>query len=257
MTIEYDYGRNARWHWREGPKAVNPHLFAGHQPTSLLDVGCGPGIWLKAALDYGVSDVVGLDGIELPNDQFVAPRNCFRLQDLTAPWNLGRSFDVAVCLEVAEHVQAEHGETLIESLTRHSDQIFFSAACPNQLGQHHVNCQWPVYWQELFNRYGFACSDGIRWKIWNLSSVEPWYRQNSFMAMKDPKGAGREPRLDAVVHPEMLAHLDTSQIRSEVLRQIEGGNMVTSWYLRAGCRAFKIKLGRIPGSVKRLVRGIG
>jgi hypothetical protein len=254
MTIEYDYAGNVRWHWPEGPKAAIPHLFAGHLPASLLDVGCGPGIWLKAVLECGVPEALGVDGIELPCEQFVAPRQCFRKQDLATSWDLGRRFEAALCLEVAEHLEPEGGEALIKSLTLHADRIFFSAACPNQLGQHHVNCQWPAYWQRLFNQHGYACSDDIRWRIWNLSRVEPWYRQNMFIASRDPQTAGYEKRLDAVVHPEMLQHLDTSRIRSEVLEQIERGNMITSWYLRAGFRAFMIKLRRIPTRLKRLAR---
>jgi len=255
MKIDYDYAKNVQWHWPEGPRAVLPHVFAEQKPSSVLDVGCGPGFWLRAVLDYGVPEALGIDGIELPAGQFAAPKELFRRQDLTVPWSLGRRFEIALCFEVAEHLDPAHGEILIASLTRHADRIYFSAACPNQMGQHHVNCQWPAYWQRIFNQHGYACSDDIRWKIWDLSSVEPWYRQNIFLASRAPQTAGQEERLEAVLHPEMLPHLDTSRIRSEVLGQIEAGNMVSSWYLKAGCRALMIKLGRIPKRLRRGTRG--
>ena len=34
-------------------------------PASLLDVGCGSGAWLRAAIDLGVRDVLGIDGVDL------------------------------------------------------------------------------------------------------------------------------------------------------------------------------------------------
>src|SRR5437764_15267703 len=35
------------------------------RPESLLDVGCGQGTWLRAALDLGIKDVCGLDGVPI------------------------------------------------------------------------------------------------------------------------------------------------------------------------------------------------
>ena len=82
--------------------------------------------------------------------------------DLTQEWSLGRRFDAVLCLELAELCEAGHASGLVEGLAAHSDTISFSAACPNQGGQHHVNCQWPDYWQQLFNVRGYGCSDTPR-----------------------------------------------------------------------------------------------
>ncbi|HMC28421.1 MAG TPA: class I SAM-dependent methyltransferase [Verrucomicrobiae bacterium] len=200
MTIDYDHSANL--HTIDGPRAALPKLFPFGLPESILDVGCGTGTWLRAAIDSGISDVIGIDGVEIPPDQLLFPPGKFHCRDLGAPVDLGRRFELVICLEVAEHLEQGSGRILIRTLTQHADVILFSAACPGQFGQHHVNCQWPEYWQALFNSEGYACDDSPRWTIWDDSMIEGWYRQNIFMARRDPD-AGREPRIKSIIHPEM------------------------------------------------------
>ena len=221
MSIDYAHHRNP--HTVAGACAALPHIFHAWRPKSMLDVGCGPGTWLKAALDLGISDVFGIDGVDVPEKEFLVPTSRRRIQNLTKSWNLGRRFQAVLCMEVAEHLSKLHASTLIDALVIHSDYIVFSAACPGQGGQHHVNCQWPAYWQALFNRRGFACSDEVRWRIWNDSRIEPWYRQNIFIARRDLDRAGLESRMCPVIHPEggFVANI----------ADIEKGCMRLDWYL--------------------------
>jgi hypothetical protein len=162
-------------------------------------------------------------------------REHFCQQDLTADWRLGRRFSAILCLEVAEHLDSRFEKTLIRSLTDHSDLVVFSAACPGQPGQHHVNCQWPAHWQSIFNSLGFSCSDEIRWDLWAFQEIEPWYRQNMFMAWYDPMHAGKEARIRPVIHPAMfpfLAHGLIGTHLAEQVLQIEHGSMQTGWYFK-------------------------
>ena len=76
----------------------------------------------------------------------------FRVVDLTVPWTLERKFETALCLEVAEHLEETSSSLLIKMLTAHADTIVFSAPCPGQNGQHHVNCQWPELLAETIQR---------------------------------------------------------------------------------------------------------
>jgi len=92
----------------------------------------------------------------------------------------------------------------VRSLVTHSDIVLFGAACPGQPGQQHINCQWPEWWQKIFNSYGYLCDDSFRWKIWDDRRIEPWYRQNTFLARSDATKAGTEARLPPVVHPDMM-----------------------------------------------------
>ena len=170
----------------------------------MLDVGCGTGTWLRAALDLGAREVLGVDGADLPAETLCVPKEHVRQADLSRPLNLARRFDLVLCLEVAEHLEPASAATIIDTLTAHGDRILFSAAAPGQPGMRHVNCQWPDYWQRLFNARGFACDGAVRWEIWRNGRIEPWYRQNLMMAVRDEAGAGSEPRVLPVLHPEMI-----------------------------------------------------
>lgn len=239
MSVDYDHARNL--HTLDGARLAFGVIFGKDRPASLLDVGCGTGTWLRAALDAGVTDVAGVDGVELPRDSLHVPSALVQHHDLTRPWSLGRRFDNALCLEVAEHLEAEHAASLIESLIRHTDVVIFSAACPGQIGQHHVHCRWPAYWQGLFNRFGFACDDAVRWRIWNVGGIEPWYRQNVFVATKSPLSAGSEPRIPPVVHPEMVAR---NVVRSACVEPMENGEYPVRWYLKRSLAAVGHKARR-------------
>jgi hypothetical protein len=63
-----------------------------------------------------------------------------------------RTFDLAICLEVAEHLPPEAAEGFIDSLTRLAPVVLFSAAITFQVGNQHLNGQWPDYWATLFRR---------------------------------------------------------------------------------------------------------
>ena len=140
-------------------------------PMSLLDVGCGQGEWMKA---FSLPTMVGVDIAAPEGEQFIQ-------HDLTVPLDLGRTFDLVLCLEVGEHLPEESAETLVATIVWHSDQILFSAAVPWQEGKGHVNCQPHEYWHEIFVDYGFVTYDAIRPQIAGDSRVSWWYAQNIFL----------------------------------------------------------------------------
>ena len=231
----------------KGPREALQAMFPQALPASLLDLGCGNGAWCRAALEFGISDVLGVDGGEVKSGQLLFPPVSFRSQLLSEPFFLDRKFDAALCLEVGEHLDQADAKTLIANLVRHADLIYFSAACPGQPGQFHLNCQWPGYWQELFNQAGYACDDAIRWSLWNVSVLEFYYRQNMFLARRDKHLAGHEPRIQPVIHPEMMNFLETLKTgdkRSRWLRQVEEGSQTVGWYLSVPAKAFGHKLNR-------------
>ena len=125
--------------------------------------------------------------------------------DLKEEFNLNRKFDLAICLEVAEHLDKINADMLIASLTRHSDIIIFSAAVPHQGGQGHLNEQWIDYWEKKFSKYDFKFYDIVRPLIWNNLKVKWWYKQNMVVASsKNLKGMIK--KMDNTlnyVHPEL------------------------------------------------------
>jgi SAM-dependent methyltransferase len=232
VAIAYDHLLNT--HTLEGARAALSRLFPNEMPTSILDVGCGPGTWLRAAMERGVGEFMGVDGLDIPPEELLFPPDKFLRVNLSARLDLGCRFAVAFCFEVGEHLEADGAKQLIRSLTQHTDTVFFSAACPGQPGQHHVNCQWPDYWQALFNSSGFECEDSPRWAIWNDSRIEIWYRQNMFVARRS-RSAGKELRIRPVIHPEMLPSMNFSAEQdyfASHVHQIENGRMPVSWYFK-------------------------
>lgn len=245
MTIDYLHSQNM--HSLEGPAAAFPYLLAnaGTPVSSLIDVGCGTGPWLRAALNHGISDVQGVDGVIASETELAVARDLISSRNLTEPLEINKRFSVALCLEVAEHLDERHAAVLIASLVGLADVVIFSAACPNQPGQHHVNCQWPQYWQSLFNSHDYACNDKLRWDIWSLADVEPWYRQNIFVARYSPGEAGTEPRLPPVVHPDIAIHYIAGANRATQLNEIESGSMSIWWYLTVPFKAASAKSQRL------------
>ncbi len=247
--IEYSHARNL--HTLGGPRLALP-LVLKHTPAkSLLDVGCGRGTWLNAALGLGITDVLGVEGINIKPEELLISPALFQVRDLRRRLELNRKFDLALCLEVAEHLEESFALLLIQSLTAHADTVVFSAACPDQEGQHHVNCQWPAYWQKLFNDQGFVCSDELRSSLWSEERIEPWYRQNMFIARRDHAGlAGKEPRLKSLVHPDMIELI----VNTRILRHtgvVHDGGMPFKWYLTLPFGVLSGRLRRMLGAGKK------
>lgn len=123
-------------------------------PGTVLDVGCGTGISLDYFRSRGVS-VRGLEGSALAISK--AQNAPLILQhDLNEPIDLGETFDLVWCFEVAEHIHPSHVTALLETLTNHGNCILLSAARPGQGGLGHLNEQLPQYWIELMKARGFT-----------------------------------------------------------------------------------------------------
>lgn len=164
-------------------------------PQSVLDVGCGRGVWLAAWAGRGVSDLLGVDGDYVDRNHLkIAPAQ-FRAHDLTGTLALDRQFDLVQCLEVAEHIEAAHADRLIDNLVKHGDVILFSAAIPGQGGEFHVNEQPVSYWAEKFRARGYLPFDYPRQQVRDITVIEPWYRYNVLLYVR----ASAVSRLSEVV----------------------------------------------------------
>jgi SAM-dependent methyltransferase len=207
-------GENYRaWHAAaEGSaKAIVPLVLELVKPRSVIDIGCGTGSWLAVFRESGVDDVIGVDD-DVDRDLLTIPHETFLARDLSQPLALDRSFDLALSLEVAEHLPESSAEWFIESLTALAPVVLFSAAIPGQGGVHHVNEQWPEYWAERFARKGYVPVDCLRRKVWANEAVDWWYAQNMIVYVERAHLEG-EPALKrefdfsgtgqlSVVHPQ-------------------------------------------------------
>ena len=174
---------------------------------SAVDVGCGVGTWLACLKGKGVGEVFGIDGPWVDPARLIIPGDSFQQADLTRPLPEGRRFDLALSMEVAEHLPPERAASFVADLCSLSDFVLFAAAIPQQGGTGHVNEQWQDYWAGLFSAAGYAAVDAIRPRVWDDASVRVWYRQNTLLYAK----RSRLPQVKfpastgplALVHPEM------------------------------------------------------
>jgi SAM-dependent methyltransferase len=190
-------------------RQVLPYVFELTSPASVVDVGCGVGTWLSAARALGVLDTLGIDGAHIDPELLQIPKRCFRAADLSLRFECERTFDLALSLEVAEHLPEASAPGFVESLTRLAPLVLFSAAIPRQSGSHHINEQWQSWWVELFNRQGFVAVDCVRHRFWNDSVVEWWYAQNTLLMVRRERLAA-SPRLQeaktASASPHTMVH---------------------------------------------------
>lgn len=161
---------------------VVPIILELVQPRSVVDVGCGSGAWLSVFADHGVEDLLGIDGYR--PDRLLIPADRFLQCDLDRELRLDRGFDLAVCLEVAEHLRPVSAGLLVGGLARLAPVVIFSAAAPAQGGTEHLNEQWPEYWAALFADRGYEVLDPIRRRVWNDPAVSWWYAQNMLVFVR-------------------------------------------------------------------------
>lgn len=137
-----------------GARRIADLIWDTYRPARLIDLGCGCGVYADAFRAKGI-DVVAVDGVRAAAD--TAFPGEIQLRDLTVPFaNEWGKFDLAFCLEVAEHIPEEFSETFLANIVQFSDRLVLSAAQPGQGGHHHVNEKPKRYWVEKLVRHGFV-----------------------------------------------------------------------------------------------------
>jgi len=260
QNIKYVHHENA--HNLEAPSIIVPLIMEVLRPESVVDVGCGIGTFLSVFRQHGVEDLRGYDGnwvdrVKLSqhiDEKFFVPA------DLEKEIIPDRRFDLAVCLEVAEHLKEECADILVKTLVSFSDVILFAAAIPGQMGQNHVNEQWPDYWQRKFFKAGYHFFDVIRPIFWNHELVPRWYKQNMFLAVKkgnEQAAQGLKPyAADGIknyVHPEYFsirvkeleqALKDKETLKMQLAELVQGKASLKKYYkifLKAILHRFRSK----------------
>lgn len=231
--MESRYCHDTSVHNLLAPKEIVPKLIDFFSPKSVVDVGCGLGTFLHVFMENGVTDILGIDGPWV-NKTLVSqniPLDTFLEKNLEEDINIDRRYDLAICLEVAEHLHQIYASELVSKLTDLSDIVIFSAAIPSQGGQNHINEQWLTYWEKLFDAHGYVLYDILRPQIWDNPDIFFWYKQNMVVFAK--KGCVSDSLLHAeskpirnIVHPDLFLH------QSYTLAELQEKNNALSYELK-------------------------
>jgi SAM-dependent methyltransferase len=246
QTYDTDFYDDLSNEVRASAEVIVPLVVELLRPQSVLDVGCGRGTWLRVFQRHGVTRVLGVDGPHVSPADLEIPPEAFVSHDLRTPIAVDEAFDLAISLEVGEHLDAELAPTLVASLVERAPAVLFSAAIPFQGGAGHVNEQWPSYWRDLFATHGYEPVDAIRPRVWTDTRVAFWYAQNTILYV-DPR---RHPRLVAT----------GSQVGSDAFDLVHPA-LHTRDHTKPKTAPAPLSLRRVlhelPGATVRAVRGRG
>lgn len=189
---------------------------------SVIDVGCGLGNWLKNAkilagkIGWPI-EVRGLDGDHVMKEcnPEISPEE-FTVCDLNERIKSDRRYDLAISLEVAEHLKPERAVSFVEDLTALSDVVLFSAAIPHQeyepSAHGHINERPLSYWEKIFNDRGYRLIDCIRPNIWTNERVGWFYRQNIVVFVRE--NSKNLKRLETIPRPHITDIVNPVQFQA-------------------------------------------
>ena len=148
----------------------------------VVDFGCGIGAWLQAAHDLGATSILGIEGEWIRKTDTIIDQDHIRTADLAVkPPIFVKEFDLAMSVEVAEHLPEASADAFVAAMVSASTRILFSSAIPGQGGRGHHNEQPLTYWLEKFWGRRYVPLEPIRPYIVNDRSIYWWLRQNLIM----------------------------------------------------------------------------
>lgn len=156
------YEKTLRPDRQKSYEMIVDHIMNVSHPNtkSVVDYGCGAGWFLFYFKKKYNVDVFGYE----PNKEMLevidkSVKNRVEFLSLTDTINLKRDFDLAMNIEVIEHIDKKYEDLVLQNITRHSDNLIFSAAYPGQGGVGHVNEQHFRYWKYKLNQMSWHLND--------------------------------------------------------------------------------------------------
>jgi glycosyltransferase involved in cell wall biosynthesis/2-polyprenyl-3-methyl-5-hydroxy-6-metoxy-1,4-benzoquinol methylase len=125
-----------------------------YNPKSVIDLGCAAGLYLKPFLDRGVH-VLGMDNSNAAREISAVPSH-ITIADLRKPLHIEEKFDLAICMEVVEHIEGEFEDQVFDNICNPADIVIFSGATLGQTGFGHINLRPKQYWLDKLRARGFV-----------------------------------------------------------------------------------------------------
>ncbi|MDX2116485.1 MAG: class I SAM-dependent methyltransferase [Planctomycetota bacterium] len=161
--LTYNWGVTRSFHQgalENAPRVVQAITETFPAVRSVADVGCGTGVYTRRFIDKGLAAVAceySPRGRRKAQQQGVTchPFDVSK-DDSGMP---GKPYDLAMSLEVAEHVPEFLADAFVAYMCNTSDLIVFTAAYPGQGGIGHINEQPRSYWIAKYNARGFTLDE--------------------------------------------------------------------------------------------------
>jgi hypothetical protein len=205
-TYTVDFYESVNQRASETAKLVFEILNKYVRVESIVDAGCGSGAWIRTAIEEGLEKAYGIDltsSIELinKNTDFKEYLDSGRIELIerdfvSNPISEFPKADVAVCLEVLEHLPPSIAGSLVSRLTESSDFVIFSAAQPGQGGTYHINEQELRYWVDQFAKYDFEPFDPFREILSQSKFVPRFYSLNMLLMVSKAALSGGDRIID-------------------------------------------------------------
>jgi 2-polyprenyl-3-methyl-5-hydroxy-6-metoxy-1,4-benzoquinol methylase len=148
------------------------NYFRSKEILNVLDLGCGMGDYARSFVNEGF-ECDAYDGN--PNTVSLT-RGLGKVLDFSEDFDLEKTYDCVLTLEVGEHIPKEFEQTFLNNVTKHSkDKIILSWAVIGQGGDGHVNCQNNDYIIEQMKNRGFDI-DMVSSNLLRTYATAPWFK---------------------------------------------------------------------------------
>lgn len=141
--------------WLPFFRHIAKSIVADSSPTTTIEFGCAKGFLVQALREIGV-DSWGIDWSThaIESAEPVARPYC-TVGDVREKLDL--RFDVAICMEVLEHLDAVDASRAVATLAASANIVYFSSNPDEDFpSESHINVQAGEYWEELFDRTGMV-----------------------------------------------------------------------------------------------------
>jgi len=175
--------------WRSDAHNTSKAIIDYFNPDTVIDFGCAIGAHLEAFKNEGI-EIRGVEGNSDAIKHAIVSTEFLKLHDLRDPYQPERTYDLALCFEVAEHLPERYADVLVETLATSSNTVVMTAAPPGQGGTHHVNEQPREYWYEKFDDRGMRNDPEALEHLRNSIQVErtTWIPENLMVFRQSPTG---------------------------------------------------------------------
>ena len=152
-------------------------------PATVLDIGCGPGIYVDSLRDQGV-DARGIDiDDRVHGKEHLTYQSLFDITDEHA--------EVVICMEVAEHIEPALEDQVVAKIVSTVDHtLIWTAAAVGQGGIGHINCKDKQEWADKITAAGLVRNHEKEAQLldYTVQGVHMGWFRNNLLYFERPQG---------------------------------------------------------------------